>query len=275
MSPAARIWKKIRRNEADPCLYVYPFSIQSIVVHFTIVLALRGKSRPSRDLAHLGFRLVNVERNENLQEWYLRDVNPLGKVPTLTSKSLASPLTDCLSVVYWICEQCPRLLPEAHREEICRLLSELHENFEEYSSPNPAVEDFLTNHDITPTHRQALQYKRECQRKQREIAAYNLSGGRSMTGQTTVFLDGVVELRDKYSSGGTWIFGGDIGPTVLDAHVVAFAARLMDISLEELVPTPLRTYAATIMSLPEWKQVTGGRPTVWDPMLGPAEGIRL
>jgi hypothetical protein len=79
----------------------------------------------------------------------------------LTSKGLPSPLTDCLSVIYWVCEQCPELLPAKYRTEILRLLTQLHENFEGYSSANPAVEDLLANHDITPTHRQALEYKRE------------------------------------------------------------------------------------------------------------------
>jgi hypothetical protein len=79
----------------------------------------------------------------------------------LTGKALPSSLTDCLSVIYWICEQCPELLPVKYRTEILRLLTQLHENFEGYSSPNPAVEDLLANHDITPTHRQALEYKRE------------------------------------------------------------------------------------------------------------------
>ncbi|KAI9372371.1 hypothetical protein BJX61DRAFT_552946 [Aspergillus egyptiacus] len=275
MTAAGRIWKKLRRHEADPCLYIYPFSIQSIVVQFTIVLALRGKPRPSRELTQLGYRLVNVERNENLQEWYLREVNPLGKVPTLTYSALPIPITDCLLIVYWVCDQCPRLLPKQHQTEICRLLSQLHENLEEFSSPNPAVEDFLTNHDITASHRRALEYKRERQRKQREIVSYNLSGGRSMTSQTTAFLQAIAELRQKHGRGDTWIFGNETGPTVLDAHVVTFVARLMDISLEELVPPQLRAYADKIMALPEWKQVTAGRPTVWDPSMGPVESIRI
>lgn len=72
--------KKLMRHHTDPCLYIYPFSVQSLVVHFAIILALRGKLRPSRDLAHMGYRLVNVNRNENLREWYLVDVNSLGQV---------------------------------------------------------------------------------------------------------------------------------------------------------------------------------------------------
>jgi hypothetical protein len=86
MSRASRLWKKVRQtNKHDGlCLYVYPFSIQCIVVQLTVALALRGKLRASRDLAHLKYRLVNLEKNENLQEWYLLEVNPLGRVSNLT-----------------------------------------------------------------------------------------------------------------------------------------------------------------------------------------------
>lgn len=80
MTAATRLLKKLRRHERDPCLYIYPFSIPCLAVHFTIVLALRGKLRPSRDLSHLGYRLVNIEKHENLREWYLVEVNALGRV---------------------------------------------------------------------------------------------------------------------------------------------------------------------------------------------------
>ncbi|KAL5342077.1 hypothetical protein BJX70DRAFT_386235 [Aspergillus crustosus] len=275
MTAAARFWKKIRRNEADPCLYIYPFSVQSIVVQFTIVLALRGKARPTCDLANLGYRLVNIERNENLREWYLANINPLGKVPTLTSKLFPAPLTDSLAIVYWVCDQYPGLLPKEHQTEICRLLSELHDNLEGFGSPNPAVEDFLTNHDITAAHRQALEFKRDRQRKQQEMAAMSLVDGYSMTNKTTAFLTEIVELRNKYSKGGTWIFGNRVGPTVLDAHVVPFIARLRDISLEELVPEELRGYADTILAARDWREVMGQRATVWDPSMGPIDDLRM
>lgn len=83
------------------------------------------------------------------------------QVPTLTGKSLPSPITDALSIVYWVCDQCPDLLPKEHQTEICRLLSQLHETIDGYTAANPAVEDFLTNHDITDTHREALEFKRD------------------------------------------------------------------------------------------------------------------
>ncbi|KAL4903128.1 hypothetical protein BDW74DRAFT_52538 [Aspergillus multicolor] len=274
MSPGSRLLKKLTRKQADPCLYTYPFSVQSLVVHFAIVFALRAKQRPSRELTQLGFRLVNVDRNENLREWYLK-VNPYGRVPTLTYSALPSPLTDALSIVYWICDQCPSLLPKAHQTEICRLLTQLHESLDRYGAANPTVDDLLTNHDITPTHRKALEYKRDCQRKQRELVSLNLSDGQSMTANSISFMNEIVELQDKYSKRGTWIFGDKVGPTVLDAHVVPFVTRLEDIGLEDLVPDQLRKYADRIKKLPQGKEAMGQRPTVWDASLGPIDEIRL
>ncbi|KAL4935553.1 hypothetical protein BDV06DRAFT_228712 [Aspergillus oleicola] len=274
MTAVTRVLKKLKRHEADPCLYLYPFSVQSLVVHFAIILALRGKSRPARDLSQMGYRLVNIDKNENLHEWYLVDVNPLGRVPTLTGKSLASPLTDALSIVYWVCDHCPDLLPKAHQTEITRLLCELHETLDGYSAVNPRVEDLLSHHDITPTHRKALEYKRDWQKKQRELVSMNMSVGRSMTSSSMGFLKEIVELRDKYSDGSPWIFG-KTGPTVLDAHVVPFVSWLIDIGLGDLVPDHLGEYAERIRALPQGREAMGKRPTVWDASLGPIDEIRL
>lgn len=211
-------------------------------------------------------------------------------MPTLKSKSLPSPLTDALSIIYWVCDHCPSLLPKEHQADISRLLANLHETLEGFSAANPAVEDLLTNHDITPTHRKALEYKRDwfvpghrtlllltasSQRKQRELVAMNLSVGHSMTGNSVAFLEEIVQLRNKYSQGGTWIFGDKIGPTVLDAHVVPFVSRLVDISLADLVPPQLRAYADKIRALPQGLEAMGHRPTVWDPSLGPIDEMRL
>lgn len=86
MTAATRLLKKLRRHEGDPCLYIYPFSIPCLAVHFTIVLALRGKLRPSRELSHLGYHLVNIEKHDNLREWYLVEVNALGRVSCFVLK---------------------------------------------------------------------------------------------------------------------------------------------------------------------------------------------
>ncbi|KAE8399019.1 hypothetical protein BDV37DRAFT_275649 [Aspergillus pseudonomiae] len=156
-----RFYQKLRgRDDSDPCLYIFPFSLHSIMVQFTIALALRNKSQSSRELGRIKYRLVNLHRNENLSEDYLVHVNPRGKVPALTAKSIPAPLTDSLSISYWVCEQHPSLIPETHRTTIQRLLSQLH-RIQADNNPNPAVDDILARTDISLEHRRALEHKRD------------------------------------------------------------------------------------------------------------------
>ncbi|KAB8256646.1 hypothetical protein BDV32DRAFT_93368 [Aspergillus pseudonomiae] len=263
-----RFYQKLRgRDDSDPCLYIFPFSLHSIMVQFTIALALRNKSQSSRELGRIKYRLVNLHRNENLSEDYLVHVNPRGKVPALTAKSIPAPLTDSLSISYWVCEQHPSLIPETHRTTIQRLLSQLH-RIQADNNPNPAVDDILARTDISLEHRRALEHKRYCDRKQIE-PDFDNEHEEGMTDQARhLFCEVVVEYQ-KVNHSGVWIFGDKTGPTVLDAHIVAFIARLIDIHLEDLVPPQLHTYAKAIMELPEWEAVMQGMPTVWNPSLGP------
>ena len=94
-----------------------------------------------------------------------------------------------------------------------------------------------------------------------------------MTDQAKQLFSKVLVEYQKFNHGGMWIFGDKTGPTVLDAHIVAFTARLIDIHLEELVPPQLQTYAKAIMELPEWETVMQGMPTVWNPSLGPIDQL--
>ncbi|KAB8225762.1 hypothetical protein BDV33DRAFT_77802 [Aspergillus novoparasiticus] len=241
------------------------------MVQFTIALALRDKSQSSRELAKIKHRLVNLHRNENLSEDYLLHVNPRGRVPAFTSKSIPAPLTDSLSISYWVCEQHPSLIPETHRTTIQRLLSQLH-RIQADNNPNPAVDDFLARKDISPEHRRALEYKRDCDRKQIEPDLDN-EYEEGMTDQARQLFSEVLIEYQKFNHGAMWIFGDKIRPTVLDAHIVSFIARLIDIHLEELVPSQLQTYAKAIMELPEWETVMQGMPTVWNPSLGPIDQL--
>ncbi|KAE8143734.1 hypothetical protein BDV38DRAFT_2190 [Aspergillus pseudotamarii] len=94
-----------------------------------------------------------------------------------------------------------------------------------------------------------------------------------MTDQARHLLSEVVVEYEKVNPRGVWIFGNKTGPTVLDAHIVAFIARLIDIHLEDLVPPQLQTYAKAVMELPEWGTVMQGMPTVWNPSLGPIDQL--
>ncbi|KAF7587652.1 hypothetical protein BBP40_006908 [Aspergillus hancockii] len=240
------------------------------MVQFTIAIAVRDRSHSTRELGKIKYRLVNLHQNEALQEDYLLHVNPRGRVPALTAKSLPAPLTDSLSISYWICEQHPSLIPERHRTTIQRLLSQLHRI--QVENPNPAVDDILARDDITPEYRRALEYKRNCERKHTE-PVLNDNDEEPMTDQARLLFSDVLVEYGKFNRGGIWIFGDDTGPTVLDAHIAAFIARLIDIHLEELVPSQMLMYAKSIMGLPEWNEVMRGRPTVWNPSLGPVDQL--
>ncbi len=61
-----------------------------------------------------------------------------------------------------------------------------------------------------------------------------------------------------------WIFGDDVSPTLLDAHLVPFIARLLDAGREDLVPPVLKSYAAKVMETAEYQEVTRGRATLWN-----------
>lgn len=78
------------------------------------------------------------------------------------------------------------------------------------------------------------------------------------------------DLFDKitkfYSGESTWLFGHE--PTLADAHIMPFIARLLDSKREYLVPDILIKYTTGIRALPAWDEVTHGRPTLWNVSMG-------
>lgn len=74
------------------------------------------------------------------------------------------------------------------------------------------------------------------------------------------------KITEFYSGESTWLFGH--GPTLADAHIMPFIARLVDSKREYLVPDVLIEYVTAIKALPAWDEVTHGRPTLWDVSLG-------
>jgi hypothetical protein len=65
-------------GEAGYCLYVFPFSLYSIMARFTLALG-QSVSDHNRTVL-ITLRLVNLHRDENIAEDYLRSVNPKGQV---------------------------------------------------------------------------------------------------------------------------------------------------------------------------------------------------
>lgn len=91
--------------------------------------------------------------------------------------------------------------------------------------------------------------------------------------QTSELFEDLVALykqndSDDADQEGRWLFGSSTGPTILDAHVAPFIARLIDAEKASLVPEILMVYAKRIMSLPAWEEVLHGRSTLWNVSYG-------
>ena len=54
----------------------------------------------------------------------------------------------------------------------------------------------------------------------------------------------------------------DLGPTAIDAQLIAFIARMLDRKREDLIPENLRLYALASMKSDEWSSVMGDRNTL-------------
>lgn len=157
-----------QRGKQKCILYHHPLSICSLMVRYTFAVA--GAPYAGEKAIDLDEQTVDIFDNKHLEEFYLCQVNPKGQVPALTSPGyLARPITDSLDITLWACERYPTLRPEAHRQDIDRLLRDLHAiNFFSLSfnkRPGLArqftdgVEQRLARHDISTEYRRALERK--------------------------------------------------------------------------------------------------------------------
>lgn len=71
-----------------------------------------------------------------------------------------------------------------------------------------------------------------------------------------------------------WTFGNQVGPTALDSHLLPLVLRCVEAGNAELVPPELQRWAAAQAKGPVWQKVMHGRPTLWDPSMGPVEDMQ-
>lgn len=64
-------------------------------------------------------------------------------------------------------------------------------------------------------------------------------------------------LNDRLGEPHGWIYGGK--PTALDAHLVPFLARVIDVGREKLIPEKLHEYGRWAMKREEWMNMMNGR----------------
>ena len=83
------------------------------------------------------------------------------------------------------------------------------------------------------------------------------------------FLASVGAVYATHGTGSSeWLFGTEIGATALDAHTLAFVARLLDARREDLVPRGVRVWADRLMTGEAWQKITGGRGTLFEVWIG-------
>lgn len=73
---------------------------------------------------------------------------------------------------------------------------------------------------------------------------------------------------------GEWTFGAAVGPTVLDSHLLPLVLRCVEVGNAELIPDELQRWAEAAARGPAWQKVMHGRPTVYNPSMGPIEDMQ-
>ena len=71
-----------------------------------------------------------------------------------------------------------------------------------------------------------------------------------------------------------WIFGAQVGPTLLDSHLLPLLLRMIEVGNADVVPQELQRWANVKVNSPSWQKVMHGRPTRYDPSMGPIEDMK-
>ncbi|KAJ5692302.1 hypothetical protein N7462_001725 [Penicillium macrosclerotiorum] len=273
-------------QKAQYTIYSSPFSLYSMMARHTLQLgpATHG-ARPPQNIT-LSF--VNHRKNENLREEYLLKVNPKGQVPAMTGNVLERPLTDSLSISIYMAEKhYPAMLPVQHAAVIKDLLRRLHAvRGPAFSNKNPTTDmmkhnpspavDILKRTDLSPEYRTALNFKVEYHNKNYGIAFQPAIITKVHTDLRDIFHE-IIEHRRKNGASdteGDWTFGALVGPTVLDSHLLPLVLRCIEAGNADIVPQELQVWADVNVKSPAWQKVMHGRPTVWDPSMGPVEEMQ-
>jgi hypothetical protein len=90
----------------------------------------------------------------------------------------------------------------------------------------------------------------------------------------TIFAEITEHRRESGALDDGWTFGAQVGPTVLDSHLLPIVLRCVEVGNGGLVPQELQRWAEAKAKSPAWLKVMGGRPTKWDPSMGPVEDMQ-
>ncbi|ROV93170.1 hypothetical protein VMCG_08745 [Cytospora schulzeri] len=269
-------------------LYIFPFSLYSIMVRFTISLGSHYQEG-AQGLPRITHKLVNLHQDENLEEWYLTTVNPEGQVPVMFAQRDGQPdiakTPGSLDISKFLCmAYFPGMTPDEHRATIEDSLDKIHAivdlsltikdpgEDDKVEIRNQKLEELLARNDISASYRPALEYK---QAYYKQTLAYalrpeNVAKAKCQADELFEQLLVIYEEHNGPSSDKIvqWLFGPSIGPTILDAHATAFIARLDDAGQEDMVPPTLLSYTRGKVVLPASNAVCHDRKTLWRPDYG-------
>ncbi|KAM0351739.1 hypothetical protein ACHAPU_002251 [Fusarium lateritium] len=231
----------------------------------------------------INLSFVNHKAHENLNEDYLIKVNPKGQVPSMTGDVLDKPLTDSLSISLHLAEKhYPAMLGAQHENVVRDLFGRLHAVYglsisnknptPEMTKHNPSpVERILQRDDISPEYRSALEAKLAFHNKYNGVAFQPDVVAKNRLDLRTIFQEVVDHRRksDSIDKDEEWTFGSDIGPTILDSHLLPFVLRCMEVGNEDLVPSELERWAEAKARSQSWNKVMHGRPTTYHSSMGP------
>ncbi|KPM34294.1 hypothetical protein AK830_g12280 [Neonectria ditissima] len=268
-------------SNAEYTLYSWPFSLYSMMVRHTIQLGPTTRNATPPRKISLGF--VKHHMDENLEEDYLLRVNPKGQVPAMTGNVVEQPLTESRLISLYLAEKhYPAMLPVEHADAIRNLLDRIHSVYGlSFSNKNPtaemvqhnpsSAEDMLKRTDLSPKYREALEAQVRYHNQHDGVAFQPAVIAKAHADLHAIFAEITEHRRHSGASDveAEWIFGSRIGPTVLDSHLLPLILRCIDSDNAELVPPELRNWARAMAKGAAWQKVMHGRPTHWNPSLGP------
>ncbi|KIX03226.1 uncharacterized protein Z518_06778 [Rhinocladiella mackenziei CBS 650.93] len=254
-------------------LYHYDYSICSLMVRYTY--ALRGEPKDEASDIILTERHVDLFRSEQLTEDFLRNINPKGQVPVLVGDGLDNPLADSLEITHYLATLYPNLIPGSQKAEITKLLGDLHAlNFFSlsYAGRHVVTQGFEAairsrmDGNISPQYQTALEYKLKVTQSEKtaglatNVVESMVERAKALMHTFTNLLQPATEDQANGATAAPWLFGLS-RPTALDAHLVTFIGRMLDVNRKDLIPNRLMKYAEDAWAGSEWQRVMQGRPT--------------
>lgn len=83
----------------DYCLYIFPFSIYSIMARATLAFGQAAAVSATAKALSVGLKLVNLHREENISETYLIKISAKGQVRLISQSRIPQYTRDSLDKI--------------------------------------------------------------------------------------------------------------------------------------------------------------------------------